>query len=738
MINKLRPCHVCGLLIACAGLLAPLFANAPYGVGICAHAHQYPNEADMEKEYALIREANIRWLRNFPEWRTIQQDNGVYNFANADRVVRSATKAGLSVLGLLAFTPQKLSTHSHVESRIVNTRHKPENLLRAYEFAYTVAKRYENSVQAWEIWNEPDTVIFWRDTVEDYADLLKSMYLGIKDANKEAIVIGCGTGTNFRFIDTVLRETGGQYMDRVSVHPYLYPDAPNEDNLGTTLKKLRALLDSHNPDLGLWITEAGYPTVESGSGVSESEQGNLLQKYIEIAWANSVENVFIYNMRDSGKNSLNKEHRFGIVQNDYTPKESYYILQDFLKKNSGQPSLKPLHDNADRTVIVLENYESGYFLNEKSSFSGYVYNFSNKETTIRLAVETDKTTTIHNASEAIALGAFSRVPFTVDYTSSTATTTFRLQGAGGGRGGRKMVTLAARSPLSILVQPRITDDSFLSVINVKNVLGKTAEFALSIKSEGRLLESMTRGLKPNESMEIVLPALAKPDTILTVYNGIETTHPIIADFPTIVHKTITVDGRDDDWHDVASRFAIYQHSQVKVNPRAWKGMEDLSSIASLAYDSEFLYLRFSVTDNVVEYNSLGSMAWKGDANIEIFFDTDLSDRHINHYNEDDYQIFLTLANEGVVAHYFKNSTILGDQVEGVKATGRRTAGGYFIEAAIPLSVLRLEGDLRGRIIGFNYYIDDSDYMPTREKQACWQGGTGAWSRPSEMTKIRFQ
>lgn len=211
---------------------------------------------------------------------------------------------------------------------LVNYPPKDPDAFAAY--AANLARRYPQ-IQAWEVWNEPNTSFFWRPAVgvDAYTDLLKKTYLAVKTANPKAKVIlgglSPGNGGSIAdsvsaadFLSLIYQGGGGGFFDAVAYHAY--GEGTLEDWLADALLGIRYVMDSNGEVAKpVWITEMGCYTKGPGS-VSEAWQAEYLREARTfLAQIPSIERVYWYTLRDAN-NSTDPEMNYGLFRADGSPK----------------------------------------------------------------------------------------------------------------------------------------------------------------------------------------------------------------------------------------------------------------------------------------------------------------------------------------------------------------------------------------------------------------------------------
>jgi hypothetical protein len=190
-----------------------------------------------------------------------------------------------------------------------------------------------------------------------YVNLLKVTYAAIKGANPNATVVGGVVGgTDTNWITHFIAAGGLNYLDVLSVHPYVYrhaakPDPPTGVTMswiptagaatasapipGTPeeviawLEQIKAKIDQASPNrsVPMIVSELGWPTSTLQSGVLENTAAAYDQRFILMAHARPwITGVWWYELLDGGADSTQAENRFGLVRQDGTPKPAFNAL----------------------------------------------------------------------------------------------------------------------------------------------------------------------------------------------------------------------------------------------------------------------------------------------------------------------------------------------------------------------------------------------------------------------------
>ena len=193
-----------------------------------------------------------------------------------------------------------------------------------------VAARYTDSIDAYEIWNEPTVPAYkmgYQDgTPEHYAEMLRVAFEEVKKKDPTAKVIGLGGlqlyagGTNevdndIKFLKSLLTLGGGKYMDAMALHAYPYGSFGTWvwNSFSANLKKYKDLWKGD-----IWITETGHPDGHSGS------PSDFLKMAFDLFIDEGVSKIFWYKLSDG-----DYELSFGMLTKELSPKKVYETFRAY-------------------------------------------------------------------------------------------------------------------------------------------------------------------------------------------------------------------------------------------------------------------------------------------------------------------------------------------------------------------------------------------------------------------------
>ncbi len=284
-------------------------------LGMATHyGHSYPTP---ENAIYLLEKAGMGFIRDGIYWDTYEKQKGSYAIPPAHPVGKAYELLKQSSVDLLDL----LNYGNVLYEDLPSSRYMPttDSAIEAYsEFAKQVTEMAEPEYV--EVWNEPNTTGFnpGNASWETYAKLLKATYPKIKAINEDIEVVGGSlVGIPMVSRDTVkqiLDNGGGEYMDALAIHPYIWEASPMNDNLPNKISDLENFLTEQGyPDLKIWITEMGWGGGPGQQFTYEQQAAYLVQTYLVCKSFESFEKFVWYDFQCDGIVETNREHNFGLV-----------------------------------------------------------------------------------------------------------------------------------------------------------------------------------------------------------------------------------------------------------------------------------------------------------------------------------------------------------------------------------------------------------------------------------------
>jgi hypothetical protein len=228
-------------------------------------------------------------------------------------------------------------------------RYPPANPEDFADFLTVLVDRYQDDVDYWIIWGEPNTPYRWVDPdPADYTNLLKAAYPAIKGIDPDARVIsgslapvdaGGETPSVFEYLAGMYTSGAADYFDILAYNPYTDGNPPDWYNanfpavsFSHSVPMIHDVMIANDDSSPIWLTEVGWSTVSEDCvncwvdtlPTTEAEQADYLDAAITIAedWP-YVEALLVYELIDMqvvNSQEENLEYYFGLFRRDFSSK----------------------------------------------------------------------------------------------------------------------------------------------------------------------------------------------------------------------------------------------------------------------------------------------------------------------------------------------------------------------------------------------------------------------------------
>jgi len=289
--------------LGCGGSEEPEAASigGDYGAFFGIAPSETPNDAD----FARMTAGGIGSYHVLLSWQTVEVVKGTYDWSAYDTEFRQLATYGIEPVPYVIGTPPgyaPVSTDPPTASgeafdawadflKEAAARYGPDG-----EFWQDLAESdpdiVAQPIRVWEIWNEPNSSVFWtpQPDPDAYAELLKRSSRVLKGVDPAAEVMTAGMFLtpqsdgaikSIDFLRDVYDHRGvAEAVDIVGVHPY-------GSNLGDVLdqvERTEAAIEDVGDDASLWVTEIGWGSdPSSGNDLAKTpdQQADLLSASYE-------------------------------------------------------------------------------------------------------------------------------------------------------------------------------------------------------------------------------------------------------------------------------------------------------------------------------------------------------------------------------------------------------------------------------------------------------------------------
>jgi len=234
------------------------------------------------------RDLGVHWSRGSGKtggaiWGGLEKN--INNYRNVfDKYVRTAGSNNINLL--ITIEPGY--------SKKEQGHYLPHNLKAYGNFVKKLVARYP-TVKYWQVHNEINGGVFWKDTPKNYARLLRVTSNAIREVNPNCVIV-LGSSINIAergkprpinlYFEPILKELSKyekKYFDVFDYHFFPVRNSTPElyyRSLDNGLNSVRMLLDKYGyDDTEIWITETMLPTT---AGMNETEIQKLPEEYREI------------------------------------------------------------------------------------------------------------------------------------------------------------------------------------------------------------------------------------------------------------------------------------------------------------------------------------------------------------------------------------------------------------------------------------------------------------------------
>ncbi len=265
------------------------------GLGVNVALEQY-DAAQLKTELAQIKQAGVGWIRQTFPWAQIEPEQGRFDWEKWDRIVQNS--GDLNLIAVLDTAPLWASASNF---------HPPTSTLQFANFARSLALRYGDRIDYYQIWDEPNLGDRWRGEVNpiEYAELLRQARDAIKQVDPTATIILAGLAptvetsqanlADWLFLRRLYEAGARDLFDVVAGKPYGFDTSPDDHRLDPNilnfqhLALLREEMEQHG-DSGkaLWATQFGWNTAENSAWgqVTPEQQRDYAQHAVEFAREN--------------------------------------------------------------------------------------------------------------------------------------------------------------------------------------------------------------------------------------------------------------------------------------------------------------------------------------------------------------------------------------------------------------------------------------------------------------------
>ncbi len=318
---------------------------------VCVHTNLMDevDEWKIQRSLQLVREMGAPTIVDFFPWAYIEHQEGIYDWYQADRVVRHAENQGLRIIARTGLVPQ----WARPDDTTLN--YLTEDYFDEFaEFVSAFATRYAGIIDHIIIWNEPNLAFEWGFQAvdpEQYVRLLQAVYEPVHRANPDVVILagalaptieppGSPYGFNdLIFLDEMYQAGASSYFDALAIHTYGFTQSndatPSPDELNfRRVELLREIMQEYgDSETPVFITESGWNDDPRWSkAVRPSQRIAYTIGAFEWAEANSdwVDTLCLWIFRYP-RPTWRYPDNFTLVTPDFQLRPIYYAVQNYAR-----------------------------------------------------------------------------------------------------------------------------------------------------------------------------------------------------------------------------------------------------------------------------------------------------------------------------------------------------------------------------------------------------------------------
>ncbi|MCQ2445903.1 MAG: beta-galactosidase [Clostridia bacterium] len=309
-----------------------------------------------ERAYDKLGKIGVKWVRLQSGWARTEKEPGKYDFKWLDDIVDNLISRGMLPWICLCYGNALYDDFAKEIFGAVGCPpiYTEEQKTAWHNYVVETARHFKGRVKHFEVWNEPDGLWCWKKGVSatDLGNFVIDTAKALKEGNEDCYVIGgsvCTFTATVDYMHEALSTGMGEYIDGITFHEYTY----TEENVTQKVCSLRGLCALHGISPEIIQGESGAQSRADGHGAmwegnwTPRIQAKQLLRHLTIDLLNDVKFTSFFTCVDmiealNGKvgdlasyldygyfgvlgADFNEE---GLATGNYTPKPSYYALQN--------------------------------------------------------------------------------------------------------------------------------------------------------------------------------------------------------------------------------------------------------------------------------------------------------------------------------------------------------------------------------------------------------------------------
>lgn len=317
-------------------------------IGIGLHPESFPNTPEIL--ISELKKYHIKSFRTDYLWNEVEKTKGKYQPANekTEKTIQLAKENNIKPLIIFGYGNELYEKFDPSNPKLKPT--SDQSMQGYIDYVEWSTNHLKDHVSMYEIWNEwiemdgydKKNLTLSSHSAETYANLLYKSCSTIKKIQPNATVIGAShvidasdQGTR-EWVMKVLNKKVTSCLDGISVHIYNY-DLEKNLNSKEFINKLKLLHQgiiqkTGKSNFSIYVTEIGAPNPEQAKYTMNDSKKYFTQSISRISKLKYIKGVWWYDFINDGDNKSDKEHNFGILNRDLTPKPIALIFPQTIRK----------------------------------------------------------------------------------------------------------------------------------------------------------------------------------------------------------------------------------------------------------------------------------------------------------------------------------------------------------------------------------------------------------------------